>query len=239
MVLSDVGDDSREAISMTPDWSALLALPAGDLLDAFGPGEPRRPAAGSAAALAGVLAAKLLSTVVALTRGKDRYGAAFPRLDLLDAEIRDRLEPALRAAVQEDAEVIDRVIELRRQRDDETDAERKRELDTAAAEGLERATEIPLEIARDCIRLAEIGLVAIENGYRAAKGDAYAAASLAQGAAAGALGLVRSNLRRLPSDDRAAAIRREAGELAGNLTRLQAELFSRGIDRGAPTGGEP
>ncbi len=223
---------SREATLTTPDWRSLLEMPAGDLLDAFGPGEPRRPAAGSAAALAGVLAAKLLSTVVALTRGKEGYVAAFPRLDLLDAEIRDRLEPALRAAVQEDAEVIDRVIELRRQRDREADPARRDDLAAAAAEGLERATEIPLGIARDCARLAEIGLEALDLGYRAAKGDAYAAANLALGAATGALGLVRSNVRWLPSEDRAAAIRREAGELAQVLARLFAKSNPRVVGPG-------
>lgn len=212
-----------------PDWRSLLALPARDLLDAFGPGEPRRPAAGSAAALAGVLAAKLIATVVALTR---EHGAAFPDLDRVEADI-GRLEPALRAAVHEDAEAIDRVIELRRRRDREADPERKRELDRAAREGLERATEIPLAIARDCARLAELGLAAFEHGYRAAKGDAYAAAALAVGAAVGALGLVLSNLRKLPPGDRAEEIRREAGELAQALSRLQAEILSRVAGRAA------
>lgn len=197
-------------------------MPAADLLDAFGPGEPRRPAAGSAAALAGVLAAKLLTTVVELTRGRADYAEALPRLELLDEEVRNRLEPALRQAVHEDAEAIDPVIELRRQRDREADPGRKRELEEAAREGLVRATEIPLQIARDCARLAEIGRAAFEHGYRAAKGDAYAAATLAQGAAAAALGLVRSNLRRLPSGDRAAAIRRGAAEVGQALARLQA-----------------
>jgi len=210
----------------TPDWRSLMALPAGELLDAFGPGEPRRPGAGSAAALVGALAAKLISTVVALTRGKDDYAEALPKLELLDEEVRNRLEPALLRAVHEDAEAIDRVIELRRQRDREAEPERRRELEAAAREGLVRATEIPLEIARACLRLAEIGIAAFEHGYRAAKGDAYAAASLAQGAAAGALGLVRSNLRRLPSGDRAAAMRREADELAQALARLQAEVLA-------------
>ena len=213
-----------------PDWRSLLALPAGELLDRFGPGEPRRPAAGSAAALAGVLAAKLLATVVALTRER-QHGAASPDLDRLDAEI-GRLESALRAAVHEDAEAIDRVIELRRRRDREADPERRRELDEAAREGLARATEIPLVIARGCARLAELGLAALEHGYRAAKGDAYAAATLALGAAAGALGLVHSNLKKLPPGDRAEEIRREAGELTQALPRLQAEILSRVSGRG-------
>jgi formiminotetrahydrofolate cyclodeaminase len=210
-----------------PDWRSLLRMPAEDLLDAFGPGEPRRPAAGSAAALVGVLAAKLLATVVELTRGRAEYAEALPSLERLDEEVHNRLEPALRQAVHEDAEAIDRVIELRRQRDRESDPDRKRELEGAAREHLERATEIPLEIARACARLAEIGLAAFEHGYRAAKGDAYAAATLAQGAAAGALGLVRSNLRKLPPGDRTQEIRREAGELAQALQRLQAEILSR------------
>jgi len=205
-----------------PDWRSLLQMPAEDLLDAFGPGQPRRPAAGSAAALVGVLAAKLLTTVVELTRGKAEYAEALPSLELLDEEVRNRIEPALRQAVHEDAEAIDRVIELRRERDRESDPERKRELEEAAREHLERATEIPLAIARDCARLAEIGRIAFEHGYRAAKGDAYTAATLAQGAAAGALGLVRSNMRRLPSDGRAEEIRREADEVGQALVRLQA-----------------
>lgn len=202
----------------------LLSTSAEALLERFGAGG-NQPGAGSAAALAGILAAKLILTVAALTRDKKGYGSAFSRLALIESQIGDRLEVSLLDAFQRDGEAFDQVIQVRRQRDKESDPRRRQDLEAAERAHLEVATEIPLGICRDCLRLAEVGLEAFDIGYRAAQGEAGTAVSLALGGASGALCVVYLNLRKLPPSDWALGMRREADGIARSLPRLQEELL--------------
>jgi formiminotetrahydrofolate cyclodeaminase len=142
--------------------SSFLDRTAGELLDLFAAGR-NTPGAGSTAALTGALAGSLLQTVARHTikaaesaKRAEVYAPFRERAEVLLAEARDRSRH-LRDAVDADAAAFDRFW---KERTDET---------------LQRATEIPIEIARHCTALAEIGIELYDHGFRSAQGEAAAA----------------------------------------------------------------
>ena len=205
----------------------LIDLPTQQLLERFGAGG-HKPGSGSAAALAGILAGKLIATVAALTRQKDSYVTAHRDAEFITEQIKIRFDPALSIAFQRDAEIFDKVIIARRRRDEERDPVRKRDLADAARELLEQATEIPLGVCRDCLRLAEFGLSLFDIGFKSARGDSGAAVSMALAGAFSALFIVNLNLRSFRSGEWARRTSQEANDLMRSALQLQDALFSRG-----------
>jgi glutamate formiminotransferase/formiminotetrahydrofolate cyclodeaminase len=133
-----------------------------DLLDLFAAGR-NTPGAGSAVALTGALAGSVLQTVARHTikaaegsKRREVYAPFHERAEALLAETRDR-SLRLREAVDADAAAFDQFWQ------DRTEA------------ALQRATDIPIEIAEHCVALAEIGLELHERGFRNAQGEAAAA----------------------------------------------------------------
>jgi formiminotetrahydrofolate cyclodeaminase len=141
-----------------------------DVLDLFAAGR-NTPGAGSAAAFMGALAGSVLQTVARHTikaaKGSKRrevYAPFRDRAEALLGEARDR-SLLLRDAVDADAAAFDQFWQDRTE------------------EALQRATDIPIEIAEHCIALAEIGLELHERGFRNAQGESAAAtlSSIANG----------------------------------------------------------
>ncbi|HEX4497585.1 MAG TPA: cyclodeaminase/cyclohydrolase family protein [Thermoanaerobaculia bacterium] len=137
-----------------------------ELLALFAAGR-NTPGAGSAAALAGAIAAGLLETVVRHTIKAAACAQFHDRAETLLERVRERSR-RLRAAVDEDAAAFERFW---RERTPET---------------LQQATEIPLAIAEDCLVLVEIGIELYDHGFKNARGESAAAAlsALANGEAA-------------------------------------------------------
>ena len=67
---------------------------------------------------------------------------------------------------------------------------------------LELAAELPLAIAEAAADVAELALLAAEEGDPRARADAVVAAALAEGAVAGAVELVERNLATRAGDER-------------------------------------
>jgi formiminotetrahydrofolate cyclodeaminase len=162
--------------------SSFLHRTAGELLDLFAAGR-NTPGAGSAAALSGALAGSVLQTVArhtlkAATSAKraEVYAPFRERAEVLLEEARERSRH-LRSAVDADAAAFD---QFWKDRTDET---------------LRRATEIPLEIARHCTALAEIGIELYDHGFRNAQGEAAAATLSAIAAGEAATHAARLNLK--------------------------------------------
>jgi formiminotetrahydrofolate cyclodeaminase len=146
---------------MTTDDS-FLHRPALELLDLFAAGR-NTPGAGSAAALMGALAGSVLQTVARHTikaadgaKRREVYAPFRERAEAILEEARNRSQ-FLRGAVDEDAAAFDRFWQTR------------------AGEDLQRATDIPIEIAERCAALAEIGLELCDRGFGNAQGEAAAA----------------------------------------------------------------
>src|SRR3954451_15609787 len=122
-----------------------------DLLDLFAAGR-NTPGAGSAAALTGALAGSVLQTVARHTikaaegsKQREVYAPFRERAEAILEEARDR-SLRLREAMDADAAAFDRFWQDRTE------------------EALQRATDIPIEIAEHCMALAEIGLELHERG---------------------------------------------------------------------------
>lgn len=115
------------------------------------------------------------------------------------AALRARVEPlALR-----DAEAYAEVLAALRLPEDLGEDERQAVL----AGALARAAELPLSIAEAAADAAELAAHAAEHCSGRVRGDALAAALLAEGAAAAAAGLVEINLAAGPGDPRTARAR--------------------------------
>ena len=204
----------------------LIKLPADQLLNKFGSGN-HKPGSGSAAALIGLLACKLLQTVVSLTNGRDQYQGVVPQLTLANQDILNGIEPKLVSALQSDSEQFERVIQARRLRDAEEDRNKRRALSERALEELRKATDIPIEIAEVCLTLAEKALIVFDLGFKAARGDSGVALSSALAAASGSLSIVYLNLSRFKGSDWAVKTRKRADVQSAKLSSLQMELATR------------
>jgi glutamate formiminotransferase/formiminotetrahydrofolate cyclodeaminase len=148
------------------------------------------PGGGSAAALAGTLAAALVAMVARLTIGRKAYAAVEPRAKEILAE-GETLLAELRRLVDDDAAAYARVSAAYKIPKD--DPRRTAAID----EALVGAAETPLEMARRAARLitlaGEIGSIGNKN----ARSDALVAAELARAALNGAVENVRINVASL------------------------------------------
>ena len=155
-------------------------------LDELASGEPT-PGGGSAAALAGTLAAALVAMVARLTIGRKAYAAVDKRARdiLVEAEA---LRGELRRLVDEDAAVYAAVS--RAYRIPKDDPQRARSVDDA----LLGAARVPAEVARRASRVLELAEELQKIGNKNARSDAEVADGLAVAAIAGAEENVRVNL---------------------------------------------
>jgi len=166
---------------MTTDAS-FLDRTTRELLDLFAAGR-NTPGAGSAAALTGALAGSILQTVARHTikaaegsKRREVYAPFRERAAAILEEARDR-SVRLREAVDADAAAFDRFWQDRTE------------------EALQRATDIPIEIAEHCAALSEIGLELHERGFRNAQGEAAAATLSALAGGETAAYIAHLNLR--------------------------------------------
>ena len=158
--------------------SQLLDRSARELLDLFAAAK-NTPGAGSAAALMGALAAGLIQSVAKYTgnAAKRRSDLALrERSEAVLEEARRRGE-RLRDAADEDAAAFDLYWEQR------------------TSEALQRATEIPIAIAEDCLALAEIGIELYDSGFKNARAEANAAALAAIAGGKASLHAAQLNLK--------------------------------------------
>lgn len=208
----------------------LINLPTGKLLQEFGAGD-HKPGSGSAAALQGMLSAQLIRNVIYLTDNSNQrhnYKEWLPKLLAIDSETKSRIYPSLERLFQEDSNQFDKVINLRKARDNETDPKRKNELKAEALQELKPATEIPIEIAELCIELAYYAVDVFDHGFEPARGESGVALNSAVSAVAGCLSIIDLNL--LSFDDSGEwteKIRSEKSRLLSSHKNLSLKIIER------------
>ena len=196
---------------ISPRRTPLLDCSVVDLLDRFGERQPA-PGAGAAAAITAAMAAGLLGMV-----------ARFSTRQLIDSARRaahaDRLRNQVAALAEQDGEAYQAVIDalaLPRKLDPEG-------RDLQVRRTLERAAQVPAEIAEAASGIAVEAAQLAERGNRNLSGDAFTAATLAAAAARSAAELVRLNveLGDLDGDlaDRAARVADVAANVVAELSR--------------------
>jgi len=161
-----------------------------EFLDVLASKEPV-PGGGSGAALAGALAAALVSMVCNLTIGKKGYEDVEGSMsDLLTKS--EALRRELPELLEADTRVYSRVMaayRLPRKSDDERAAR-----EAAMQAALKEAAEVPLTIAERCSQIVDLALPAAEMGNQWAVSDAGVAVLLAEAAMRAALLNVTINL---------------------------------------------
>lgn len=189
---------------------ALLDLKTSELLDRFASNAPT-PGGGSAAALAGALAATLVEMVAA--NPKTRTGAPEEREKLDQAKAQAAKAGArLRELVDLDTDAYNAILaafKLPKATDDEKAARK-----AAVAAATRGATETPLETVERASEVLRAAALALGNGNENALSDVRVAMSLCRAAIEGGAENVRINLES-PSI---------AAEKSGFLARLETLL---------------
>jgi formiminotetrahydrofolate cyclodeaminase len=169
---------------------SLLALPAEDLLDRFASADPT-PGGGSAAALAGALAAALVEMVASLP--KTRTGAPDERVKLDAAKASAaKAGGRLRQLVDEDTDAFNAVTgayRMPRVTEDEKAAR-----SAAIAKAMRQATEVPLETCERAGEVLRAAAQALAHGNPSAASDARTAMALCRAALDAGGENVRTNL---------------------------------------------
>jgi formiminotetrahydrofolate cyclodeaminase len=180
----------------------LLDLTTRALLKKFGAGD-HKPGSGSAAAFQGMLSAHLLRTVIFLTLHPDRieyYKAHKKQLMEFDKDLQEII-PKLEKLFLEDSSQFDKVINLREKRNDAKDLNETVQYEREHLKELKGATDIPIEIAQLCEKIAIIGDFVFENGFQSARGDTCVAQNNAVSAIQGCISIVDLNLLSFHSND--------------------------------------
>jgi methenyltetrahydrofolate cyclohydrolase len=197
----------------------LVDLKVKEFADRLAAGVPT-PGGGSAAALAGCLAASLGAMVCELTLGKSRYEAVQSDME----RARDALagmRKDLLALVDRDSEAYDEValaMKLPKATPEEKAARRE-----ALGRATQFATEIPVKTAETCLAVLEQVRIVAEKGNPSAVSDAGVAAHLAHTGLTGAALNVRINLPGIPERDRAQRIEERLVRLEAGAERLLSE----------------
>jgi len=203
--------------------SILLQKPTNELLDAFGAGQAS-PGSGSAAALMGLLAAKLIVTVCtkSLEKPDCKDEKAFR---YITEQVEKELEPKLKKLFEQDAHDFDQVVALRKQRDSTNDKQEKTALSRRANELLESATDCAIEITDLCMKLIDHGIIVFNTGWHAVRGDSGAAISAAVAGVMSGIFIINLNLKALKERKYAEEKLQKCNELYAGLQNKQASAF--------------
>ena len=180
----------------------LLEITTDELLEKFGAGS-HKPGSGSAAAFQGMLSAKLLVTVISLTidiKRRSKYKEAYPTLVEMDTRIKERIFPELTRLFNEDAIQFGKTINAREERNREKDPFENHKLARLALKELKESIEIPLNIGKLCIELADIAKFVFDKGFQSARGDSQVALSGSVAGIAGCLSIIQLNFLSFGSD---------------------------------------
>jgi formiminotetrahydrofolate cyclodeaminase len=200
----------------------LVDLKLTEFVDRLGAGTPT-PGGGSAAALAGTLAAALGGMVCELTLGKPKYEAVQADME----KARDALASLrrdLQVLVDRDSEAYDEVSKALKlpKGTPEEKATRQQALGRAS----QFATEIPVKTAETCLAVLEQVRRVAEAGNSNAASDAGVAAHLAHTGVAGAVLNVRTNLPSIPNKDFAQRMETRMARIEKEADRLLTEARS-------------
>lgn len=155
-----------------------------DFLDDLASKKPT-PGGGATSAVAGAMAAALVSMVAKLTvvKAKDK-GKEFEEIE----EKAERLRKELLLLADEDCQAFERVMQAYRTKKEEPGRLRK------IQKALEEASQVPLETAEKSVAVVKLANDCAREGNQNAVSDARVALELATAAVYGALENVRINL---------------------------------------------
>jgi formiminotetrahydrofolate cyclodeaminase len=202
---------------------SLLERSTGQLLNDFGAGNAS-PGSGSAAALMGLLAAKLLVTVCDKSATKPECEGNEKVLLYIKEQVQ-AIEPRLMELFEKDAKEFDEVVALRIARDNATSAQEKGKLSRQSQELLEIATDNAFQIIELCMKLIDHGVVVFESGWHAVRGDSGAGLSAAIAGVMSGIFIANLNIKTLKGRKYAAENLSRCDTLYKDLATKQAKAF--------------
>jgi formiminotetrahydrofolate cyclodeaminase len=191
--------------------TALFDTQVGAFLDELGSADPI-PGAGAAAGVVLAMAAALCSMAARAAEDWPDASGATAQADSLRAR-------ALRLADRNAAAYAEALTAFRLPGD--LGGEQR---DFALGQALERAAEVPHELAEAAADVAELATVVARFGHPAMRGDAITAAELAAAVARGAAALVAVNLGVTPDDPRLEMARGVAEAASRSAARAEQQL---------------
>ena len=181
------------------------------------------PGGGSVAALNAALAAGLTEMVANLTLGKKGYEAVEDEMKTI-VEKASRLRTKLTASIDQDADAYTEVMaayKLPKTTDEET-AVRKQKIQ----ETIKHAALVPLDVAKDALKVIELAGQAIRKGNKNAASDGAVAAMNARTGALAAIYNVKINLGSINDDSFADKLAQEVRELETQIAKGENEALS-------------
>ncbi|GAB4120915.1 MAG: cyclodeaminase/cyclohydrolase family protein [Roseiflexaceae bacterium] len=196
-----------------PNQGQLMQRNVAGFLDDLASGAPT-PGGGSAAAVAGAMAAGLVSMVCNLSIGKKQFAEFEPEARAI-LEQSEHARAALQQLAEDDIQAFNRLMAAYRlPRATDADAATRK----AAIQAATRvATEVPLRTAQVIAGLVPLLASLVRSGNRAAVSDVGAAALLIQSAVPAALLNVAINVPAFEDQRLAREFRQQAEELTAGL----------------------
>ena len=176
------------------------------------------PGGGTAAALAGVMAASLVEMVTNLTLGRKKYAAVQDEMTALAREVRE-LRGALGELAAEDARAYEEVMDAYKLPKASGEEQARREV--AIEKALHRAAQVPLRTAEAALAVMERAEIVAVRGNQNAATDAAVAHLLGSASVKGALMNVVVNLQTLNSRPEWAQL---LSEQCANIAAREQEL---------------
>ncbi len=208
--------------------STLASLSISDFAAALASDAPT-PGGGSASAAAGAAGAGLLSMVVRLTLGKEKYKDAWAVLEALLPQL-DAHRARLLELVDEDTKAYDAIVASQKL-PKETEAEkaaRKKAIDDATV----LATTVPMQTAFYAEQALRAAPTVAEKGNPNTASDALVAALLLSAAVEGALANVNINLGGIADPELKRGFAQDADDLAKKSAASLAECRTLARSRG-------
>jgi len=207
--------------------SSLGTMPIDQFLDLLASSSPT-PGGGGIAALAGALAAGLISMVCNLTVGKEKYAEVQDEVKAILAQSED-LRRRLHLLVDADAQAFNRIMDAYRM--PRATEEEKQARTARIQEATIAASQVPLETARECARIVDLAGPAARTTNVQAIGDVAMAAYLAEGALRGAVVNIDINLRSVKDKETVRKLNEEARALTIGLREKVDQAVREGLAR--------
>lgn len=182
------------------------------------------PGGGSVAALSAGLASALTEMVANLTVGKKGFEGIGEEMKQITQEASEYREKFLKD-IDKDAEAFNKVMgafKLPKNTPEEIDKRKQ-----VIQEEFKNAALVPLEVAKDAVKLMEFTSKVVEKGNKNAISDGAVAAMMARTAVLGALYNVKINLQSIRDEDFVSRISKQVHELESKAIEEEKKILSK------------
>jgi len=182
------------------------------------------PGGGSVAALSAGLASALTEMVANLTVGRKGFEEVEEEMKQITQKASEYREKFLKD-IDKDAEAFNKVMDafkLPKNTPEEIDKRRQ-----VIQEEFKNAALVPLEIAKDVLKLMEFISKIVEKGNKNAISDGAVAAMMARSAILGALYNVKINLQSIKNENFVREISQQVKEIESNTIEYEKKILSK------------